>query len=64
MINLDVCYCIGSGANYKYLVRLNEEHAFFKKIVPLEHPRYIMQYHRSDKEHYVDKYLDVLRREV
>jgi hypothetical protein len=40
----DVCFVMGMGMNAKYLHKLNEEEKFFKRIIPLEHPRYIMQY--------------------
>ena len=60
-INTDVCFCLGNNKNYAYLLRLNLEHQFFKKIVPLEHPRYIMQYRSADKQVYIDKYLKSFR---
>ncbi|MCF8371349.1 MAG: DUF4918 family protein [Bacteroidales bacterium] len=60
-INRDVCYCLGNGKNYKYLLKLNKERKYFEKIVPLEHPRYIMQYKLKKKEDYVRKYLKELR---
>ncbi len=63
-INPSVCFVIGSGENFKYLVELNKEYKFFKKIIPLEHPRFIMQYNRKDKEKYLKKYLDALTNEV
>jgi hypothetical protein len=53
----DVCYCLGSGKNYTYLNRLNQTHHFFGEVVPLEHPRYIMQYKTKDKQRYIDDYL-------
>jgi hypothetical protein len=43
-IKRDICFCLGTGKNFKYLNQLNSEQKFFDKIVPLEHPRYIMQY--------------------
>jgi len=32
--------------------------AFFKKIVALEHPRFIMQYKAKLKQQYIDKYIE------
>ena len=55
-----VCYCIGSGENYKFLLDINKEYHFFKEIIPLEHPRFIMQYNRKRKEEFLEKYLQVL----
>jgi len=56
-IQTDICFCLGSGKNEKILRRLNEDHGFFKKIVALEHPRYIMQYKSKSMQQYIDKYL-------
>ncbi len=53
----DVCFCFGSGKNEKFLSKLNAEHHFFGKIIPLEHPRFIMQYRSRMKQFYIDKYL-------
>ncbi|MEP6675544.1 MAG: uracil-DNA glycosylase family protein [Ferruginibacter sp.] len=55
-IETDICFCFGTGKNEKFLRRLNEEHLFFKKIIALEHPRFIMQYKLKTKEIYIDKY--------
>ena len=59
-IDTSVVYCIGSGENYNFLVKLNDEYKWFDKIVPLEHPRYIMQYNSKNKDEYMKKYLDAL----
>lgn len=59
-IDTSVVYCIGSGENYKFLTKINEEYKFFEKIIPLEHPRFIMQYNSKDKDKYLDKYLEAL----
>lgn len=60
-LDRSVCYCIGSGENYKYLSKINEEYDFFNKIIPLEHPRFIMQYNSKNKNFYIKKYLDALK---
>ncbi len=51
---------LGSGKNYKYFEKLNKKHCFFKEIVPLEHPRFIMQYRAKRKGEFVSKYLRTL----
>lgn len=56
-IATDVCFCFGTGKNEKFIKKLNDEFHFFKKIIPLEHPRFIMQYKFNSKHLYVDKYL-------
>lgn len=52
------CFCFGAGKNEKYLRQLNEQYGFFDEIVPLEHPRFIMQYKSANKTYYIDKYLN------
>ncbi|MFK0244496.1 uracil-DNA glycosylase family protein [Amycolatopsis azurea] len=56
-----VCYCIGSGENFTFLSKVNEGQRFFKKIVPLEHPRFITQYNRDREDEFADKYLRAFR---
>lgn len=53
----DICFCLGTGKNEKFLHALNERYGFFRKIIALEHPRYIMQYKSRTKQAYIDKYL-------
>jgi hypothetical protein len=57
----DQCICIGGDKNLKFLSALNDEHRFFGKIVPLPHPRFIMQYRRRQKENYIQQYLAALQ---
>ncbi|RFS26830.1 SMUG2 DNA glycosylase family protein [Chitinophaga silvatica] len=56
-INKDVCYCMGTGKNAKFLQALNAKEHFFKTIVPLEHPRFVMQYKSKSKAEYINKYI-------
>lgn len=56
-IHTEVCFCLGTGKNFKYLNKLNDEIHLFDAIIPLEHPRYVMQYKNKSKELYIDKYL-------
>ena len=63
-INREVCYCIGSGENYQYLLKLNDENHYFKRIVALEHPRYIMQYNKDKTAFYMNKYLNELNNKL
>lgn len=56
-ISRSVCYCLGEGENFKFLSRLNKELQLFKKIVPLAHPRFIMQYQRKKVPEYVIDYI-------
>ncbi|MCU0358603.1 MAG: DUF4918 family protein [Cyclobacteriaceae bacterium] len=59
-IDRSVCYCLGEGKNYEFLMKLNQQHQFFKSIVPLAHPRFIMQYRRRAINDYIRHYTDTL----
>lgn len=56
-IKRDRCFCLGTGKNYNFVLEINNKHKYFQKIVPLEHPRYIMQYKSKQKQLYITKYL-------
>ena len=57
----DKCLCIGGEKNFKFLSGLNNEHKWFGEIVPLPHPRFILQYRRKQKDQYIHQYLSALR---
>lgn len=59
-IKRDVCFCLGTGKNAAFIKKLNKEYGFFEKVVPLEHPRYIIQYKTKSMEMYADKYVKEL----
>lgn len=59
-VNTERAYCIGEGKNFQFLSRLNREHGFFKSIIPLPHPRFIMQYRRKKVDAYIQHYLNEL----
>lgn len=61
MPSSDVCFCLGEGANYKYFSKLNAKHEFFKEIIPLPHPRWVMQYRRKRVDEFVQLYVDKLK---
>jgi hypothetical protein len=61
LFNREQCFCIGEEKNFKYLAKLNTAHGWFGKIVPLPHPRFIMQYRRRFVADYIHQYLDLLR---
>ncbi len=50
-------FCMGTGKNFSYLQKLNAKHGFFQQIIPLEHPRFIIQYKQRSKEVYIEKYV-------
>ena len=56
------CICIGGEKNLKHLSKLNDQHRWFQKIIPVPHPRFIMQYKRKSIEDYINLYLEVLKK--
>ena len=52
---------LGTGKNYKSLVEINKNLNLFEELIPLEHPRYIMQYKRRFIEEYIRKFVDILK---
>jgi hypothetical protein len=58
----DLVYCLGQGKNHQYLVKLNQKHQFFREIIPLPHPRWVMQYRLKRKDEFVYDYLALLRK--
>ncbi|MGC4035472.1 MAG: DUF4918 family protein [Chitinophagaceae bacterium] len=59
-VNRDSSICIGGEKNYKYFMKLNEKYKWFGEIIPLPHPRFIMQYRRKTKGIYLSQYLHAL----
>ena len=53
-----VAICLGEGINYSTLHKLNNEYHFFKTILKVSHPRYIMQYKRKQINEYIQQYID------
>ena len=60
-MHTDKAFCMGNGLNYKFLKKLNDEFSFFESIVPLPHPRWIMQYRRKRKDEFIDMYVTELK---
>jgi hypothetical protein len=56
-INKEKCFCLGEGKNFEFLRKLNQRHSFFKQVIPLPHPRFIMQYRRKRLNEFVELYI-------
>lgn len=56
---MDKAYVLGVR-NRKFLEDINGKKTYFREMVTLEHPRYIMQYKLGSKEEYINKYMGVL----
>lgn len=53
----DFAICLGEGKNYKFLKALNEKHGWFGEVIPLSHPRYVMQYKRKFLTEYLERFV-------
>jgi hypothetical protein len=61
-IHRELVFCLGEGENYKFLRKLNSEEKWFDEVVPLAHPRFIMQYRRKLVTNYIEDFVRKLRR--
>ena len=59
-VNRKKVFCLGTGKNTKFLMELNNQKKWFEEVVPLEHPRYVMQYKRKQLELYLNKFILLL----
>jgi hypothetical protein len=59
-INTQAGFCLGEGENFRYLKKLNDDGKYFDTLIPLAHPRFIMQYKRKRVAEYIEDYLKKL----
>ena len=59
-INSRKCYCLGQGKNFEYLEMINREIGLFDEIIPIPHPRWVMQYKRKDLKNILQKTSKIL----
>ena len=59
-----IAYSMGKGQNYKYLTMLNKKHQLFDQILPLPHPRWVMQYRLKRKQEYIDEYIQAIEKAI
>ena len=59
-VRRDVVFSLGQGKNFKVLKNLNNKYGWFEKVLPLPHPRWVMQYKLKTKEIYLDEYVQKL----
>ena len=55
-----VAFSLGKGQNYKYFEKMNLEYGWFNEILPLPHPRWVMQYQRRNYEYHLRKVTESL----
>lgn len=56
-IPTDKLFVLGQGKNYKYVTKLNAEIKLFDEVIPLPHPRWVMQYRLKRKQEYLDEFM-------
>lgn len=59
-IDTSVAYSIGQGQNLKFLKMINDQFNFFDEIVPVPHPRWVMQYRLKRKQEFINEYIQKL----
>ncbi len=50
----------GAGKNIRFIEKVNREIPYFKKVIALDHPRFIMQYRRKKLDQYLQQYAAIL----
>ena len=60
-IDRSVAFSVGKGKNFDFLCYLNKKHHFFDAVVPLPHPRWVMQYKLKKKDDFIADYLAQLK---
>jgi hypothetical protein len=57
-----IAFSIGGEKNFRYLSALNNRFQWFGEIIPLPHPRFIMQYRRKQKQQFIQQYLQFIKK--
>ena len=53
-------FMLGKGKNFKYFEALNKEYNWYEKVIPLPHPRWVMQYRYSARFNIMDDMITTL----
>ena len=59
-----IAFVLGQGKNYKYLNQLNEKYGLVETLVPLPHPRWVMQYRLKKLDFFIQEYITKLGESV
>lgn len=51
----DNAFMLGKGKNFQYFKKLNAKHGWYKEIVALPHPRWVMQYRYHERYDWMDR---------
>jgi hypothetical protein len=57
----EVAYTLGKGQNFKYFEKLNNQHKWFKHVIPLPHPRWVLQYRYHSRYELMDNMSLILK---
>jgi hypothetical protein len=58
--NPSTIICLGEGKNHRFLRALNDKLGLVREIIPVPHPRWVMQYRYPVRKDYIGKYLAIL----
>lgn len=58
----DVAIVLGGGKNAKFFNEINAAEQLFDTVIPLDHPRFIMQYRRKQLDNYLEQYATAFAR--
>jgi hypothetical protein len=58
----EACYVLGNNKNFNFVNFMNKKLSLFKVVIPMAHPRYIMQYKLKSKETFIADYINKLNR--
>lgn len=50
-----IAFSLGKGKNYKFFKAWNDEYQFFQDVIPLPHPRWVMQYKLKRKVEFIEE---------
>ncbi|ELR72917.1 hypothetical protein C900_00878 [Fulvivirga imtechensis AK7] len=59
-----VAFSLGMGKNIEYIKKLNAKYQLFEEIIPLPHPRWVMQYRLKRLDEFIGEYVDKLRPQI
>ncbi|MBC6994790.1 DUF4918 family protein [Neolewinella lacunae] len=48
---------LGEGKNHAFITALNEQYGWFRQVIPLAHPRFVMQYKRRYLADYLERFV-------
>jgi uracil-DNA glycosylase len=57
----EAVFCLGQGQNFAFFEKINAAHGFFQKIIPLPHPRWVMQYRRKRAVEFAGWFVKILK---